>query len=185
MRGIGVGRVTVKLQALMCEGRNNPRCKEAKSGERNEKINIKGCFSVFSSCPVPVMVWGFWARGTFPDGQVSISLCEWHFQQQPAVLLDCLNRIRAQALWFSESCSCLAGHPKIKSVIWPRGSKFSWKEYDYQVSREERMGSSPSLFSVTDALDCSRTMHMDTVSNLWLSEVYLNIITNFAGLHIS
>lgn len=47
------------------------------------------------------------------------------------------------------------------------------------------MGSSLSLFSVTEELDCSRTIQMDAVSNLCLSDVYLNIITNFAGLHFS
>lgn len=127
------------------------------------------------------------SKGTFPGGQsvfpgvgdfFSSSLqCSWN----PGGL----NRIRAQSLWLSESHTYLSRCPKIKSVIWPRGSEFAWKEDNYEVSREGRMGSSPSLFSVIEGLDCSRTIHMDTVSSLCLSDVYLNIITNFAGLHFS
>lgn len=160
MGGRRVGRVTVKPQAFMYKDENRPWCKEAKSGEGNERININGCFSVFSSCPVPVMVWGFWARGTFPDGQSVFPCVGGIFSSslQCCWIAGSLNRIRAQSLWLSESHSCLAGHPKVKSVIWPRGRKFSWKECNYQVSREGRIGSSPSLFSVT-GLDCSRTMH--------------------------
>lgn len=170
----------------MCKGRNSPQCKEAKSGEGNERIISKGCFSVFSSCPVPVTVWGFWARGHFQvDNRCSLVWVTFSAQPQRCWIAGSLTRIRAQSSWLSESHSCLEGYPKIKSVIWPRGSKFSWKEYTYQVSREGRTGNSPSLFSVTERLDCSRTMHMDIVSNLWLSGVYLNIITNFAGLHFS
>lgn len=119
------------------------------------------------------------------DNQCFLVWVTFSVQLQHSWIAASLNRIRAQSLWLSDSHSCLAGYPKIKSVIWPRGSKFSWKEYTYQVSREGRIGNSPSLSSVTEGLDCRRTMHMDIVSILWLSAVYLNIITNFAGLHFS
>lgn len=186
-RRVRTGGVIVKLQALMCKCRNSPQCKEAKSGEGNERIKQQGIFLCVSLMPCACHGVRLLSKGTFPGGQsvfpgvgdfFSSSLqCSWN----PGGL----NRIRAQSLWLSESHTYLSRCPKIKSVIWPRGSEFAWKEDNYEVSREGRMGSSPSLFSVIEGLDCSRTIHMDTVSSLCLSDVYLNIITNFAGLHFS
>lgn len=82
---------------------------------------------MFSSCPVPIGVWGFQASNTFLDEQsVFCSVSAYHVQQQHLMLLKCCGPERHWGgVPLNSVHSCLGDTLTTKNVR-PRGSKTAY-----------------------------------------------------------